>query len=774
MKLLHSMVLAAGLALPGLAFAGNIPQYTLSNKYTTGEDAVLGEGWDFFTDGTPVGNSSSQVASAFIFADGTQSINGYTGQGFPIGFDFRFGGNTFNQFTVCANGMIQLGKDQVEYRGCNIPFTRVALAYQVESPFIIAMAPMMLGVRSGEVSYKTVGEEGNRVLVVQFYRMVLNDIGSSVDSRRSKFSLQIRLHEADGKVEMAFVGNYPFTSNGFITGLHGWDQRDQAIVKGSVTRSKTLVTGVLADMLDPETYIAWSDMDEDDESFVLTFTPPADTPAPENAPTELTVSQVETSAVISCKKAEGADATMILVSNEPFTEADFPTDGISPRVYNDMNNFGTKFGNATLVYYRDDENPTVTVDEVEPDATLYVAALSVNGYPNYNKVNPATATMAVTQLPPDVFYTKVEDEGINVKWVSDLPVIVAYSPDAALTDEAYRGVFGSLPEADAKVGDELPGGGKIVYAGEASEFFMPKADLRPNYPNMFRIWNVKDGVVSASGTDTYGIPTVTLPFEPDLEFWPFGQLPVGYQTSNDQWGWTPRRRDYDKERTFNGTLPNNEEEGTSYSLTFTTPEIPFTDGEVFLEFEWAMETQKPWLPADPSNPDGPKLPQGAEPGWFGEVKGATPGLTIGVGPAGNVEDVKTITEYNGTMVEYSEAGNWDGSASWQQEKISLGELKGNNVITFTGCAQRESVLMLRKIRVDQNSAVMEIAPVAEGVQVVGFEGGLNISSAEATDVDIYNLVGVRVASVAVAAGETASVELPAGLYVAAGKKVVVR
>ena len=126
------------------------------------------------------------------------------------------------------------------------------------------------------------------------------------------------------------------------------------------------------------------------------------------------------------------------------------------------------------------------------------------------------------------------------------------------------------------------------------------------------------------------------------------------------------------------------------------------------------------------------------------------------------------------MVEYSEAGNWDGSASWQQEKISLGDLKGNNVITFTGCAQRESVLMLRKIRVDQNSAVMEIAPVAEGVQVVGFEGGLNISSAEAADVDIYNLVGVRVASVAVAAGETVSVDLPAGLYVAAGKKVVVR
>ncbi|MBD5209603.1 MAG: hypothetical protein HDS80_06650 [Bacteroidales bacterium] len=773
MKLLHSMVLAAGLTLPGLAFAGNIPQYTLSNQYTTGLENALGEGWEFFTDGTTVGNSTSQVASAFIFADGTQSINGYRGAGFPIGFDFRMGGNTFNQFTVCANGMIQLGKDQVDYRGCGIPFISKPLSYQYESPFIISMAPMMYGVRSGEVSYKTVGEAGNRVLVVQFYKMVLDDIGSTVDSRRSKFSLQIRLHEADGKIEMAFVGDYPFSSNGFMTGLHGWDQRDQAIVTGSVTAKKQLLTGVNASMLEPETYISWSDQADDNESFVLTFTPAANTPAPANAPTDLKIEQVETSAVISCKKAEGADATMILVSNEPFTDADFPTDGISYRVHDEQNGFGTKIGNATLIYYRNDENPTVTVDEIEPDATLYVAALSVNGYPNYNKTNPAKESMAVTQLPPDVFYTTVDEEGVTVKWDSELPVIVAYSAEAALTDQGYYGVFNGVPEADVKVGDELPGGGKVIYVGEDDEMFIPASDLRANYPSMFKIWNVKDGVVSASGANTFSVPVATLPYEPELELWPFGQLPVGTETSNDQWGWTPRRRDYDKERTFNGTLPNNEKDGTSYSLTFTTPELPFTTGEAVLEFEWAMETQKPWQPADPSNPDGPQLAQGAEPGWFGEVPGATPGLTIGVGPVGDVKDVKTITEYNGKMVEYNEGSNWDGSASWQKESIPLGVLSGKQVLTFTGCAQRESVLMIRKIKVDQNTGVIEVPSVAEGVSVIGLNGGLEITAVAETSFDIYNLVGIRVATVAVGAGETVNVTLPAGLYVAAGKKVVV-
>lgn len=81
--------------------------------------------------------------------------------------------------------------------------------------------------------------------------------------------------------------------------------------------------------------------------------------------------------------------------------------------------------------------------------------------------------------------------------------------------------------------------------------------------------------------------------------------------------------------------------------------------------------------------------------------------------------------------------------------------------------------MIRKIKVDQNTGVIEVPSVAEGVSVIGLNGGLEITAVAETSVDIYNLVGIRVATVAVGAGETVNVTLPAGLYVAAGKKVVV-
>lgn len=65
------------------------------------------------------------------------------------------------------------------------------------------------------------------------------------------------------------------------------------------------------------------------------------------------------------------------------------------------------------------------------------------------------------------------------------------------------------------------------------------------------------------------------------------------------------------------------------------------------------------------------------------------------------------------------------------------------------------------------------APTAD-VKVYGGNGALSIEAAADTTVSVYDLAGRTAATVTVKAGSEASVALPAGIYIAAGVKVVVR
>ncbi|MBD5203811.1 MAG: hypothetical protein HDS82_02920 [Bacteroidales bacterium] len=787
MRILKAMAIAASLATPGLMMAGNVPQYTIGRVYTTGEDAPLGEGWDFFDDGTVISTANRQnfEPSVFIFADGTESVNGYRGPGFPIGFDFRIGGHIVDQFAVSSNAMIQLGKGEVDYRGNNIALIArpEGEMYTYESPFQIDMAPIMAGATKGTISYKTIGDEGKRICIVQWRSMLINEISATVDRQKARFSLQMRLYEEDGRVEMAFLGEQsPRSSNGFYTGIHGWDNNDQLIVASDPREGQEYgITNRLVakdlynvNMLEKDTYIVWSPEDDDDESFVLTFYPPSDTPAPSAAPVDLKAMQTSDYITVTGKKAEGADATLIVYSNSPFTDADLPADGTSYRVYSNNGEFASIIGNSTVIYYRNEDEFEVTIPEVEPDNTFYIRAYSVNGYPNYNKENVAETSVVTTQLPPTGFFSETREDGANLHWTSDFPVIVAVTTEIPRQYfESYQGVFGQ-PAADVEVGDEIPGGGKVIYVGDASECFVDNSMLKPNFPNMFRIWNVKEDVVSSTANNTYAIPEITLPYQPEVETWPYALLPVGFETSDETNGWTPRFRDYDSAQSLNGLFASSSKAGYPVSLTLTTPEIPFVKGPVKLEFEWALETERDPAPADPSNPNSPLLPRGREPGWFGEVPGGDPGLHIACGPKGMTKVVETIDKYDGTMVAFQDEGYYDGSAEWMPVSVELGDLSGMNVISFTGSCEKNTLIYLRKISVTQTTGVDEIAPASAGLTVTAISGGISVKAENACDVDIYNILGVRVASLSLSEGETAEAQLPSGVYVAGGVKVVVR
>lgn len=72
------------------------------------------------------------------------------------------------------------------------------------------------------------------------------------------------------------------------------------------------------------------------------------------------------------------------------------------------------------------------------------------------------------------------------------------------------------------------------------------------------------------------------------------------------------------------------------------------------------------------------------------------------------------------------------------------------------------------------SLVESIAKVpAESLEIIPGYGGLTILSGEEVSVNIYNLNGILVRTIDATAGAT-TVELPAGIYIAAGKKLVVK
>ena len=68
-----------------------------------------------------------------------------------------------------------------------------------------------------------------------------------------------------------------------------------------------------------------------------------------------------------------------------------------------------------------------------------------------------------------------------------------------------------------------------------------------------------------------------------------------------------------------------------------------------------------------------------------------------------------------------------------------------------------------------------IVKAGDGVSIIGRQGeALLVAGSAAARIDVHNVVGLRMASVSLKAGESATVQLPQGVYVAAGQKFIVR
>lgn len=704
---LKRLLLTSALSIPLMAVAGNIPQYAVSKD---------GAPYSEFTDGTPL-TAMTFDGNAILFADNTMFTDSeMIGQGFPIGFDFRMGGRIFDCFALSNHGNIYLGRGDVHYG---------------TSAFRLGMCTVAYGLYKADVSYSTEGEPGERILTVQYKDAVLNETGKN----KGKYSLQIRLHESDGRIEMAFkeIDTCYLGLGGFVTGLRGWDDDDTLLLTATgLNRPVSVSHFKKGDMLEAESYIHWDQNDYDNfYTPVFVFTPSADTVPPASAPAGLTVSQKEDTLLISCLRGEDADATVVLISDEPFTGSDLPVDGETFRAgKGDGGEYFTRLGNAVALYYGNDEEISVSYSGVEPGREYHVRAISANGYPAFGREGCASQVFMTSHAGPGLLgVTSEAADALTLTCRASYPVIIASAAEYNPTPGAgYSGLFGT-PSPDAQSGDEIPGGGTVIYAGDPGSF---EVEALPNRLLLFRAWSVNGDKVSATFADAAGVPLPSFPYVPELENYPLNTSLLGWDATSGEF--MPMERQYAADRALTATSIMDSE------VRLVSPQFT-SDRDLSLTFEFAMETEKD--PAPGGDSGSQPMMQGYEPGLFGD----TGYLRI---LSGN-EILKEIREYDGTMVPAFGGGNEDGSSSFTGVEVDVRDSEEPQALAISFSTPKKSRLYIRNLSLEQK--------MDTGVGAIGIEE----PSGEPV---IHTVTGLRLH------GRTVS-SLPAGLYIINGRKVMI-
>ncbi|MCM1220881.1 MAG: hypothetical protein NC548_40985 [Lachnospiraceae bacterium] len=428
-------------------------------------------------------------------------------------------------------------------------------------------------------------------------------------------------------------------------------------------------------MLEPDSYINWDKDDYDNYyKFTYIFSPVSDTTAPANAPS-VAATQNGSTMKITATRAAGSDATVVLVSEAPFTASDMPVDG-------ETFVEGTQFGSATALYYGNQDNISLDYSGLQSGKTYYVRALSVNGYPAYNRTNTADLTLATTQAAPSALtMTPLSDKSISVAITAADNVIVASTAEKLEGyQKGYTGTFGT-PSVDAKVGDAIDGGGRVVYVGVPEEFTI---DCEPNQLMYLRAWTVKDNVLSATCIDAAGTPTTSMPFEPGIENYPTGEVLKGWSASDNQF--IPMPRAYQNDMAIVAKTGVNDS-GQQVEAYLTTPALPLNTS-VKLTFEFALETVRD---AAETEEGGIAIPQGNDPGRFGD----TGYLKI----YGGNTLCKTVNTYSGTMVSAGSGTNEDGSSTFETVEVDMAEIGNDGHITFRFSVPSFSILYLKNIKI---------------------------------------------------------------------------
>lgn len=447
--------------------------------------------------------------------------------GMPIGFDFKFNNQAMNRFAIGANGYLLLGRDRVEVNNS----ARNAFNLMSNDDVSNALGAVSRGkacrIDGTEISYRTDGQAPNRTLTVQYKNLGI-DVGNW-DPIYVTVQLQIRLHE-DGRAEMVFSNWRPdnedmptyYSMKVFLKG----DGDDRLQLGGSYT-DFTLSTG-------DGTSMTWNNDNYPADGQTYTFTPPADCEKPAAQPTGLTLQSYSTRVEGSFTPAAGADHYLVLVTDGQSMD-EMPADGVQYAA-------GDSIGNALVVAY-DTLTAFSTPDVLSGAGQYTVCVMAANSLcmygPKYLTETPLQATTTTLPDAPASVTAEASDidamtVGIRANANGDR-VLVAMTTEPTF-DQFQQitgiGAFGT-PTGNLAAGDEIEGGGTVVYAGEARDG-ISVTGLNPNTPYYLMAWSIgPDGQCSSTSATATTATGGEVPYSPDFSKMQQNVAPMGWQTDED-------------------------------------------------------------------------------------------------------------------------------------------------------------------------------------------------------------------------------------------------
>lgn len=499
------------------AVAFDVSAQTVSNyqmEYASGTYTEL-------TNPVVLASGASDSFSGVLY-DGTNKPSSYTElAGIPIGFSFEYGGQQFTHFLIGSNGFLVLRNDgdaayQLSYD--------LSYLYNSAVNLLGCFTKSVTATDDTKISYKLEGEKGNHVLTVEFNK--LGAIGGYYGNLVSAtYTVQYKLFEATGNVQFVFgpcLSGDNYNDASFSVGLFKDASAGDFILKSDSWQSDAVNNSSNWTQLNMGYYSA-----APASGTTYTFSKPKPCVTPTAQPTLLQLSSTSSAVSGSFTKSTDADRYLVLLSRSEAL-SDIPADGQTYAA-------GDTIGDARVLSFSADS--TFASDaSLEGNTTYYLHVLSANtlcsGGPLYLSEAPLTAAVTTAPGAPDSLAVADADTTsmiISAKDNGANDVVVAYTDkfeESAWGGYTSNGAFGT-PSGNLKVGDEINGGGKVLYIGKSSDNISLDG-LEQNKLYHFRAWSKKDSLYSSDAISTAALTAAKVPWEANFTNMPTSAKPMGW------------------------------------------------------------------------------------------------------------------------------------------------------------------------------------------------------------------------------------------------------
>ncbi|MGM9815582.1 MAG: fibronectin type III domain-containing protein [Lepagella sp.] len=460
--------------------------------------------------------------------------------GFDLGFTVNYNGTDCDHFVVYGLGVVQLGGETITLLSDGDSWT---ITRGLVNGLMCYNNGCVAPTENTKILYKVSGEAPNRVLTVEYQQLGLTAYWWD-DEPQHEITYQISLKE-DGTISYCFEE--------FDAGEE--EYRFYIGVTGNYDEYLTL-SGSSIDEGVPSTNGSSVTINKIPGGKTVTLTPPSDCAAPSAQPTDLVVTSTSKQIDGSFTAVDDADHYLIVYTDgSDMTVA--PEDGTAYAK-------GDVIGNATVVDYTTDTDFTLYN---QPGGTAYkfyifgANSFCSNG-PVYLNAAPLTLEVSTKPAAPAALSatpTSLNSVTVNVTGnEAGDNILVVYNSELERSMYGDHALIGEI-SGIYNTGDEIFGGGKVAYAGPATEEIVVDG-LDPSTAYHFMAYCYNDQgeystVLVTAQSSTY----ITVPFETD-----FSNCVV-YQANAA--GWTTNEGTNFRLNTMNYITGGNEYQ---YSCNFTS------------------------------------------------------------------------------------------------------------------------------------------------------------------------------------------------------------